>query len=50
LTRPPGRASLDRHASPLAQETPPVHDLVIDNARLIDGLGTPARDGSLAKS
>jgi N-acyl-D-amino-acid deacylase len=25
-----------------------VHDLVIDNARLIDGLGTPARDGSLA--
>jgi N-acyl-D-amino-acid deacylase len=25
-----------------------VHDLVIDNARLIDGLGTPVRDGSLA--
>ena len=25
-----------------------MHDLVIDNARLIDGLGTPARDGSLA--
>jgi len=25
-----------------------VHDLVIDNARLIDGLGTPAREGSLA--
>jgi N-acyl-D-amino-acid deacylase len=25
-----------------------VHDLVIDNARLIDGLGTPARDASLA--
>jgi len=25
-----------------------VHDLVIDNARLVDGLGTPARDGSLA--
>jgi N-acyl-D-amino-acid deacylase len=25
-----------------------VHDLVIGNARLIDGLGTPARDGSLA--
>src|SRR6266545_445882 len=25
-----------------------VHDLVLDNARLIDGLGTPARDGSLA--
>jgi len=25
-----------------------VHDLVIANARLIDGLGTPARDGSLA--
>jgi len=26
-----------------------VHHLVIDNARLIDGLGTPARDGSLAE-
>ena len=25
-----------------------MHDLVIDNARLIDGLGTPAREGSLA--
>lgn len=25
-----------------------MHDLVIDNARLIDGLGTPVRDGSLA--
>ena len=25
-----------------------MHDLVIDNARLIDGLGTAARDGSLA--
>jgi len=25
-----------------------VNDLVIDNARLIDGLGTPAREGSLA--
>ena len=25
-----------------------MHDLVIHNARLIDGLGTPARDGSLA--
>jgi len=25
-----------------------VHDLVIDNARIIDGLGTPARAGSLA--
>jgi N-acyl-D-aspartate/D-glutamate deacylase len=25
-----------------------VHDLVISNARLIDGLGAPARDGSLA--
>ena len=25
-----------------------MHDLVIDNARLIDGLGAPARDGSLA--
>ncbi len=25
-----------------------MHDLAIDNARLIDGLGTPARDGSLA--
>jgi len=25
-----------------------VHDLVIDNARLIDGLGTAARDGGLA--
>jgi N-acyl-D-aspartate/D-glutamate deacylase len=25
-----------------------VHDLVVDNARLIDGLGAPARDGSLA--
>jgi N-acyl-D-aspartate/D-glutamate deacylase len=25
-----------------------VHDLVIDNVRLIDGLGNPARDGSLA--
>jgi N-acyl-D-amino-acid deacylase len=25
-----------------------VHDLVIDHARIIDGLGTPARDGSLA--
>ena len=25
-----------------------MHYLVIDNARLIDGLGTPARDGSLA--
>jgi len=24
------------------------HDLVIDNARIIDGLGAPARDGSLA--
>ncbi|HEX7788468.1 MAG TPA: amidohydrolase family protein, partial [Methylomirabilota bacterium] len=25
-----------------------MHDLVIHSARLIDGLGTPARDGSLA--
>ena len=25
-----------------------MHDLVIDNALLIDGLGTPARHGSLA--
>jgi N-acyl-D-amino-acid deacylase len=25
-----------------------VHDLVIDHARIIDGLGSPARDGSLA--
>ncbi len=25
-----------------------MHDLVIDNARIIDGLGTPAREGSLA--
>jgi len=25
-----------------------VHDLVIDNARVIDGLGGPAREGSLA--
>jgi N-acyl-D-amino-acid deacylase len=25
-----------------------VHDLVIDNARIVDGLGAPARDGSLA--
>ena len=24
------------------------HDLVIEHARIIDGLGTPARDGSLA--
>ena len=25
-----------------------MHDLVIENARLVDGLGTPARDGGLA--
>jgi N-acyl-D-amino-acid deacylase len=25
-----------------------MHDLVIDHARIVDGLGTPARDGSLA--
>ena len=25
-----------------------MHDLAIDNARIIDGLGTPAREGSLA--
>jgi N-acyl-D-amino-acid deacylase len=25
-----------------------VHDLVIDNARILDGLGTPARDGGVA--
>ena len=25
-----------------------MHDLVIANARIVDGLGTPAREGSLA--
>ena len=48
LTRFRPRASLGRSGTPRSQEASPVHDLVIDNARLIDGLGTPARDASLA--
>jgi N-acyl-D-aspartate/D-glutamate deacylase len=27
-----------------------MHDLIIDNARIVDGLGTPAREGALAVS
>ena len=43
LTRFRPRASLRRSGTPRAQGGLPVHDLVIDNAVVIDGLGTPAR-------
>jgi N-acyl-D-aspartate/D-glutamate deacylase len=36
------------HSSASHTEASPVHDLVIDNARIIDGLGHPAREGDVA--
>src|SRR5215468_4554994 len=36
------------HSSTSHTEASAVHDLVIDNARIIDGLGHPAREGAVA--
>src|SRR5215470_4057012 len=36
------------HSSTSHTEASAVHDLVIDNARIIDGLGRPAREGAVA--
>src|SRR5258705_6822507 len=40
---PPSRSSRDSTG-----RLPNVHDLIIDNARIIDGLGAPAREGGVA--
>src|SRR6266851_8696420 len=40
---PPARSSTDP-----TRRLPNVHDLIIDNARIIDGLGAPAREGGVA--
>src|SRR6185369_1684172 len=47
-TSPPAGARAGRHPDPPPHKEIAVHDLVIDNARIVDGLGTPARDVSLA--